>query len=169
MKQVISYVTCHEGYFRSAMEQKLRLSSEETIRTSKKELAKADKRVEELDRLLMKIYEDNSSGKLSDERFSMMSHKYEEEQAELKVKVQRLQQGIEVQEQQNDNLEKFIQRVHKYADLQELTAYALHELVKAIYVGAPDKSSGKRRQEIFICYDLVGFIPLDELQNAEMA
>jgi hypothetical protein len=53
--------------------------------------------------------------------------------------------------------------------LQELTAYALHELVKAIYVGAPDKSSGKRRQEIFIHYDLVGFIPLDELQSAEMA
>jgi DNA invertase Pin-like site-specific DNA recombinase len=169
MKQVISYVTCHEGYFRSAMEQKLRLSSEETIRTSKKELAKADKRVEELDRLFMKIYEDNASGKLSDERFSMMSHKYEEEQVELKAKVQHLQKEIEVQEHQNDNLEKFIQRVHKYADLQEVTAYALHELVKAIYIGAPDKSSGKRRQEIFIHYDLVGFIPLDELQNAEMA
>ena len=40
---------------------------------------------------------------------------------------------------------------------------------KAIYVGAPDKSSGKRRQSIHICYDLIGFIPLSELMEQEMA
>jgi DNA invertase Pin-like site-specific DNA recombinase len=169
MQQVISYVTCYENYFRSAMEQQLRLSSEETIRANKRELAKAEKRFAELDRLFMKIYEDNVSGKLSDERFSTMSRKYEEEQAELKTKAQYLQQEITAQEQQTENLEQFIQRIHKYADLPELTAYALHELVKGIYIGAPDKSSGKRKQEIFIRYDLVGFIPLNELQNAEMA
>ena len=48
-----------------------------------------------------------------------------------------------------------------------LTPYAAHELVKAIYVGAPDKSSGKRRQSIHICYDLIGFIPLNELMEQE--
>ncbi|MBQ6541473.1 MAG: DUF4368 domain-containing protein, partial [Lachnospiraceae bacterium] len=47
----------------------------------------------------------------------------------------------------------------------ELTPYAAHELIKAIYVGAPDKSSGKRRQSIHICYDLIGFIPLSELME----
>ena len=50
-----------------------------------------------------------------------------------------------------------------------LTPYAAHELIKAIYVGAPDKSSGKRRQSIHICYDLIGFIPLSELMEQEMA
>ena len=59
--------------------------------------------------------------------------------------------------------------MHKYVDLQELTPYALRELVKAIYIGAPDKSSGKRRQEIRISYDLVGFIPLNELMKQETA
>ena len=38
-----------------------------------------------------------------------------------------------------------------------------------IYVGTPDKSSGKRRQSIHICYDLIGFIPLSELMEQEMA
>ena len=52
-----------------------------------------------------------------------------------------------------------IQKIRKYADLTELTPYAVHELIKAIYVGAPDKSSGKRRQSIHICYDMIGFIP----------
>ena len=45
----------------------------------------------------------------------------------------------------------------------------LRELVKAIYIEAPDKSSGKRRQNIRIVYDLVGFIPLNELMKEETA
>ena len=169
MKAVISYVTRHESYFRAVMDHKLRLSSEEAIRANKKRLAQADKRLVELDRLFIRIYEDNVAGKLSDERFAMMSQSYEDEQVQLKAEIQALQQDIEVQERQIENLEQFIQRVHKYADLQELTPYALRELVKAIYIEAPDKSSGKRRQNIRISYDLVGFIPVDELMKQETA
>ena len=50
-----------------------------------------------------------------------------------------------------------------------LTPYALRDLVKAVYVDAPDKSSGKRRQKVHIEYDLVGYIPVDELLKAEQA
>ena len=151
------------------MEHKLRLSSEEAIRAHQKRLEQAQRRMGELDRLFIRIYEDNVAGKITDERFSMMSQSYEDEQAQLKVEIQTLQQNIEVQERQIENLEQFIQRVHKYEDLQELTPYALRELVKAIYIGAPDKSSGKRRQDIRISYDLVGFIPVDELMKQETA
>ena len=76
---------------------------------------------------------------------------------------------IEVQERQIEDLEKFIQRVHKYEDLQEMTPYALRELVKGIYIEAPDKSSGKRRQGVRISYDLVGFVPVEELLKQETA
>ena len=99
----------------------------------------------------------------------MMSRGYEEEQSDLKVKAEVLRQEIETQEQQNQNLEMFIHKIRKYAELTELTPYTAHELIKAIYVGAPDKSSGKRRQSIHICYDLIGFIPLSELMEQEMA
>ena len=109
------------------------------------------------------------AGRLSDERFALMSKTYEDEQAQLKVEIQTLQQEIEVQERQIENLEQFIQRVHKYEDLHEMTPYALRELVKGIYIKAPDKSSGKRRQGIRISYDLVGFIPVDELMKQETA
>ena len=93
----------------------------------------------------------------------------EDEQRNLKAEAELLRQEIEAQEQQNQNLELFIQKVRKYADLTELTPYAAHELIKAIYIGASDKSSGKRRQSIHICYDLIGFIPLSELKKQEMA
>ena len=66
-------------------------------------------------------------------------------------------------------MEQFVQRVKRNSTLTELTPYALRELVKAVYVDAPDKSSGKRRQKVHIEYDLVGYIPVDELLKAEQA
>ena len=169
MKAVIFYVTRYEKHFRAVMEQRLRMSSEEAIRGCKTQLAQAERRLAELDRLFIRIYEDNVSGRITDERFSLMSKTYEDEQAQLKVDIHRLRQEIEVQERQIEDLEKFIQRVHKYEDLQEMTPYALRELVKGIYIEAPDKSSGKRRQGVRISYDLVGFIPVEELMKQETA
>ena len=68
-----------------------------------------------------------------------------------------------------ENLKLFIQKVKEHTELETLTPYAAHELIRSIYIGAPDKRSGKRRQTIQICYDLVGFIPLDELMKQETA
>ena len=169
IQEVISVVTRYEAYFRSEMEEKLRVQSEETLRIHKKRLAQAEKRIGELDRLFIRSYEDNVSGKIDDERFAMMNKSYTQEQKDLKAEVISLQQVIEEQERQAENLEQFIQRVKRNSDLTELTPYALRELVKAVYVEAPDKSSGKRKQKIHISYDLIGFIPVDVLTKAEQA
>ncbi len=67
------------------------------------------------------------------------------------------------------DIEQFVYRVKRNSTLTELTPYVLRELVKAVYVEAPDKSSGKRRQKVHIEYDLVGYIPVDELLKAEQA
>ena len=162
-------MTHYEGYFRSIIEAKLQSESKEVLRTKRKQLDKDEKRIRELDRLFIRLYEDNVSGKVSDDRFSSMSRAYEDEQQALKAEAEVLRQEIETQEQQSQDLESFIHKAGKYAELTELTPYAAHELIKAIYVGAPDKSSGKRRQSIHICYDLIGFIPLSELTQQKMA
>ena len=151
------------------MEARLQAESKEVLRTKRKQLDKDEKRIQELDRLFIRLYEDNVSGKVSDDRFSSMSRAYEDEQEDLKAEADLLRQEIETQERQSQDLESFIQKAKKYAELTELTPYAAHELIKAIYVGAPDKSSGKRRQSIHICYDLIGFIPLSELMQQKMA
>ena len=169
IQRVIDLVLRYEAHFRAIMEEKMQTESKAILKVKRKQLEKAEKRIKELDRLFVKTYEDNVAGKLSDERFVTMSCGYEEEQQGLKVEAENLRQEIEVQEQQSQNLDLFIERVQKYADLDELTPYAAHELIKAIYVGAPDKSSGKRRQSIHIEYDLIGFIPLDELMKQETA
>jgi hypothetical protein len=151
------------------MEQQLQQESIEKIQTSRKRLERNEKRISELKRLFIKIYEDNASGRLSDERFDMLSQSYEAEQKQLEAEVVTLRREIKVQEQQNEQIEKFIQKAQKYGEIEMLDAYALHELVSAIYVEAPDKSSGKRRKNIHIQYDGIGFIPLDELMKEETA
>ena len=169
IQTVMDYILRYESYFRRKMEEKLRLDSTEQIRIRRKKLEQNKKRIAELKRLFIRIYEDNASGKLSDERFDMLSQSYEAEQKQLEAEAITLQQEIEVQERQNENLEKFIQKARKYVGIEELDGYALRELVSAIYVDAPDKSSGKRVQHIHIKYDGIGFIPLNELLREETA
>ena len=169
IQAVTEYILRYESHFRAVMERKLRLESDEKLKASRKQLSRDEKRIAELKRLFMKVYEDNASGRLNDERFELLSQSYEAEQKQLEAEVITLQNEIEVQEQQNENIEMFIQKAHKYTGIETLDAYTLHELVSAIYVDAPDKSSGKRQQHIHIKYDGLGFIPLDELMKEETA
>ena len=169
IQAVMGYILRHEDYFRTIMEEQLRVESYEQIRIRRKRLESNERRIAELKRLFIKIYEDNASGRLTDERYDMLSQTYEAEQKQLEAEAITLQQEIEVQERQNENLEKFIQKAHKYVGIEELDGYALRELVSAIYVDAPDKSGGKRVQHIHIKYDGLGFIPLNELMKKETA
>ena len=169
IQAVTGYILRHEAHFRTVMEEQLRLESSEQIRIRRKRLERNENRIAELKRLFIRIYEDNASGRLSDDRFDMLSLTYETEQKQLENECVTLRQEIEVQERQNENVEKFIQTAHKYVGIDELDGYALRELVSAIYVDAPDKSSGKRVQHIHIQYDGLGFIPLNELMKEETA
>ena len=169
IQAVMGYILRHEAHFRAVMEEQLRLESSEQIRIRRKRLERNENRIAELKRLFIRIYEDNASGRLSDDRFDMLSLTYETEQKQLENECVTLRQEIEVQERQNENIEKFIQTAHKYVGIDELDGYALRELVSAIYVDAPDKSSGKRVQHIHIQYDGLGFIPLNELMKEETA
>ena len=94
-----------------------------------------------------------------------MSKNYTEEQKDLKAEVKGLQQQIHEQEQQAENIEQFVQRVKRNSTLTELTPYALRELVKAVYVDAPDKSSGHRVQDVTISYNYIGILPANLLYD----
>ena len=169
MQLVTGYILRYEDRFRSVMESQLRVESAEKLNISKGRLERNEKRIAELKRLFIKIYEDNARGKLNDERFDMLSQSYEAEQKQLEAEAVQLKQEIEVQQRQNESIEKFIQKAKGYVGMEELDPYALRELVQAIYVDAPDKPSGKRRQHIHIKYDGIGFIPLNELLQKETA
>ena len=132
--------------------------------------AKGENRISELDRLFKSIYEDKAKGILNENRFQMLADDYEAEQQELELKITQLSAEISDTEEQSGNLERFILKIHKYLDLQELTPSILNDMVKRVYVHAPQIIDGKRTQQIDICYDLVGILPMSLLkQNSETA
>ena len=99
-----------------------------------------------------RLYEDNVSGKISDERFAVISAGYEDEQKKLRATVAELTAYIETAEQKSSDVNAFIKAVQKYGHITELTPEIMHELIEKIVVHAPDKSSGHRTQEIEIHY-----------------
>lgn len=172
MRLTIACVANHEEQFRKAMGAKQKAEAKKELAAKRRQLTQAERRIEELDRLFKRIYEDNANGKLSDSRFQMLSDDYEQEQEELREKLLRLNEEINEQEEQSENIDRFIGKVRKYLDLEELTPSVLNDMVKAVYVHAPDKSNGYREQQIDISYDLVGILPaslLNNLKNGETA
>ncbi len=163
LNYVISFVANYENQFREIMGEKHKSEMKRELAAKRKIITKSENRIKELDRLIKSIYEDKVSGVLSESRFQMLSADYENEQKELKVKIDTLTFEIEQQEEQADNLERFIAKVHKYFNLQELTPAVLNDMVKRIEVHVSEKIDGQRTQEIDIYYDLVGYLPLSLL------
>lgn len=95
----------------------------------------------------------------------MLADSYEKEQNELKQKVETLSSEIEQQEQKTNNVERFIAKIRKYTDLQEMSPTVLNDLVKRVEVHKPEIIDGRRTQRIDIYYDFVGILPLSLLQS----
>jgi len=172
MRRVISCVANYEEAFRKALGAKRSEEARKELSAKRRNLQKAETRLAELDRLFKRIYEDMVNGKLSEARFQMLSNDYEQEQADLRAKIELLETEIQNQEDQAKNVDRFIRQAKKYLHLEKLTPTILNDMVNAVYVHAPDKSSGHRVQEVEICYNFIGILPaslLYEVQNDETA
>ncbi len=165
MKYVIGYISQYEDKFRKIMGEMQKSEAKKELAVKHKIISKSEKRIKELDKLFKLIYEDKANGNLLENRFKILADDYEQEQKELNERIISLTDEIEQQEKQADNLNRFIDKVHKYFDLQELTPAILNDMVKRVEVHAPQKINGKRTQEIDIYYDLVGYLPLALFEN----
>ena len=156
LKEVIQYVSNYEDEFvRMIMDSDMRQRNRE-LSQKKKRLAEIQKRIGELDTIFQRIYEDNIIGKLSDERFMKMSKGYEDEQHTLQIEADEIQSELQQEEKKGVDVKRFLAIVKKYTDLTELTPEILREFIDKIIVHAPDKSSGRRLQEIEIIYNHIG-------------
>lgn len=136
------------------------------LAAKRRELSKTKKRIAESDALIQKIYEDNASGKLSDERYATLSLSYEEEQKTLKAAVPEMQAYLEAETDKTESLQRFIQKVKQVTELKALTPERIHESVDRTVVYAPRYLDGKRVQLLDIYYSGVGI--LHELTPEEM-
>ena len=158
IQRVISYIKSYEDLF---IQEQLAKSAQDEIKKisiNKKELEKAKSRIIEIDNLFMHIYEDNVSGKISNDRFRNLSFNYDKEQQELKIKIEQLSKDIENTEKKDTDITQFISNVKKYTEITELTPEILNELIEKILVHQTEKIDGKKVQEIDIHYRGVGII-----------
>ena len=134
--------------------------AEKEVKKRKHEIALAEKRIGELDRIFKRIYEDDISEAISHKRFLKLSADYEAEQKELMEQVKAWREAVETFEQDQADFSSFAAIVQKYVGIRELTPTIVHEFVMKIIVHAPDKSSGHRRQKIELVWNFIGQVNL---------
>ena len=158
LQRVVAYAQEDEDEFvRRIMENKMALQRTEQEK-AKRKLEKQERRYNELDAIIQRLYEDHVIGKLSEERFAKLSEGYEQEQATLKQSIEDLSATVHAAQTQAVNVQSFLKIVKKYTQPTELTPALLREFVEKIVVHAPDKSSGHRVQRIDVHYNFIGEI-----------
>ena len=126
------------------------------------ELQKAIVRQQTVASLYEKLYEDNATGKVTDEWFTHMSHKYEVERAELKVKIFNLREQVANMQTVQHSKDMFIGAVRKFLDMDTITASLIHELIDHIDVYEAEGKGKNKTQRVVIHYNFVGYLEIPE-------
>ena len=160
IRRLTKFASLYEDEFVKAVIGHSQQAEQTGRKLKEKELRTLLARDEELDGLFERIYEDNVSGKLSDDRFAKMSRRYEDEQKELAEKIKKLRSEIEKQSSRSMTTDMFIGLVRKYTRARKLTPRMLNELVEKIEVFNAEKIDGVWEQRLRIHYNCVGTIEI---------
>ena len=160
IRRLTKFASLYEDEFVKAVIGHSQQAEQADRKLKEKELRTLLARDEELDGLFERIYEDNVSGKLSDDRFAKMSRRYEDEQKELSEKIKKLRSEIEKQSSRSMTTDMFIGLVRKYTRARKLTPRMLNELIDKIEVFNAEKIDGVWEQRLRIHYNCVGTIEI---------
>ena len=160
IRRLTKFASLYEDEFVKAVIGHSQQAEQTDRKLKEKELKTLLARDEELDGLFERIYEDNVSGKLSDDRFAKMSRRYEDEQKELAEKIKKLRSEIEKQSSRSMTTDMFIGLVRKYTRTRKLTPRMLNELIEKIEVFNAEKIDGVWEQRLRIHYNCVGTIEI---------
>lgn len=160
LRRLVEMLEIDESYFAQLL---LRKNDEEREKDKKfleTELQKAIARSNTVSQLYEKLYEDNVIGKVSDEWFVELSHKYEKERMDLKAKIADTRHKIEELKNNNSEYEKFISAIRRFMQMDNLTSPLLRELIDHIDIFETEGTGKSRTQRIVIYYRFIGYIEL---------
>ena len=161
--KLATYLDHDETAFAELLEHKTNKDALAERKAAESALAVATARSQELLRLYERVYEDNVNGKVTDDWFMRLSHKYEVEQEELKKQMFDLKNKIERLDTAQNSSGSFIRAIRKFMTMQTLTPIVLQELIDKIEV-FPIEGTGKNRtQRLVIHYRFVGCIDLPSI------
>ena len=158
IRRVTAFAAEHEDEFVEMITKSKKVEMNRVLRDSKRELEQAQTRIRKLDILIQRVYEDNVDGKISDERFAILTATYEKEQKELQGRTEELRETIAAEQERNVNVDRFLAIVHKYTDIQELDAEIIRVFVEKVIVHQAEKIDGHRVQKVRIVWNCIGEI-----------
>lgn len=164
LRLITTFAREHEGDFVQLVTRQKEKDLNRHLRDSHKELEQAKDRICKLDSIIQRLYEDNIDGKISDERFRRMSATYEVEQRQLESRSAELQEFIDTSNEQRLNVDSFLNLVHRYTEITELTAEIIRSFVERIEVQQPEQVPGTRtkKQTIAIIWNFIGAVEIPE-------
>lgn len=154
----LTYVRLFRDDFTQEMLAQNEASRKAELTQKRKALSGAQKRMEDLDKIIQRLYEDSVLGKLSDLHFQKLSAQYETEQEEIQRLAASLEREIENESGQIANVGRFLQLADRYSDLQELDAATVNELIEKIVIHSPERIGGKKHVTIEVYFTYLGKI-----------
>lgn len=165
IRRLTKLATQYESEFaKIVMEHSIQTAQQERQK-KQKELNSLTARDKELDNLFEHIYEDNVSGKISDDRFAKLSAKYETEQKEVTARMKELQEELDKDKSKAVTSDMFMASVRKYTRARKLTPRMLNELIEKIEVHQAEKIDGKTVQRLTIHYNCIGAIEIPNFEK----
>ena len=152
MQRVLKYVKENEGEFIQKATKHNDAELKKELDVKRRELNKSAARMNELDTLFRRLYEDNALGRLSDQQFIMLTSGYEDEKKTLKTKITELERDINAVTERRADVDKFVKIVRNCGEVQELTYEKVHEFIDRILIHEPDYETNTRKVEIFYSY-----------------
>lgn len=162
LRRMAQFLQDDEEAFAELLAQKTNKDILKEQKYIEEELCKSIARNEKISGLYEKLYEDNASGKVTDEWFMQLSHKYEVERMELKAKIAELRKRISNIGTMQQNKENFINAIRRFMEMKKLTAPLLRELIDKITVYETEGVGKNRSQRVMIHYKFIGYIEIPE-------
>lgn len=160
LRRLVEMLEIDESYFAQLILRKNDKEREKDKKFLESELQKAIARSGTVSQLYEKLYEDNVIGKVSDEWFVELSHKYEKERMDLKAKIADTRHKIEELKNTNSEYGKFISAIRRFMQMDNLTSPLLRELIDHIDIFETEGTGKSRTQRIVIYYRFIGYIEL---------
>lgn len=165
ISSLAEFVKCHESVFLYMLAKKTNAMRQKEHKRLEQAVEQGTKRIVEIDRLIEKVFEQNASGILSDERFSKMLQSYEKEQKALIQEVADSRQTLEEAKQKATDLRLLLRTLREMTEINELTPTLVNSLIERIEVHNNDKSSGHCYVKVDIYFTAVGMIDIPTEQE----
>ena len=165
LRHLANFLKYDEEKLAEILERKSNKDLYEETRFLEGELQKALARQQKVANLYEKLYEDNAEGKVTDEWFTHMSHKYEVERTELKGKISELRKKLSNTQETTKGKDMFLNAVRSFIEMETLTAPLAKELIDHIDVYESEGKGKNKTQRMVIYYRFVGYIELPDKEN----